>query len=339
MAGLVFSGVERPHGFSSSLDSLWSRAIVELPKAHLHLHFEAGVSPAWAARHAPDVSVGSLWSFDEFIAGFRELTACIGLSRSLIVEAMVDVLVFERSLGCWWVELTVDPFLYPALGSPEHVMGIFGDAAKEASEVSGVGCGLVLAVDRTRDLDSARESVFLSNHPAVVAVGVANDERARPLRYFGDVLAGSKKPLVPHAGELRDHREVEFAARVLGAWRIGHAATASSRFSFLSQVGVEACLTSNHLLGVVDVANHPLPFWLQQGVPVSLHADDPVLMGTDIVGEFLLAQHTFGFSPHDIAQLARNSWEFALCPSGLRVEALVRVNIWEDFWGPRLLSI
>jgi len=318
--------------------SVWRQALVALPKAHLHVHAEAAVSPRWASVHAPGVAVDAGWSFDAFIDGYRALTSQIGQSPGSLAAAVLDAVTFERSLGVRWLELTVDPFLHPNLGPPGVVVDLFARATSAATRRTKLPVGLVLAVDRTCSVSQAHATVALAAHPAVVAVGVANDERQGPLAAFAPALHRSPKPLVPHAGELSGAGEVEFAVHQLAAHRVGHATAASSDFGFLASTGVEACLTSNALLGVCPVADHPLPQWLAAGVPVGLHADDPALMGTDLVSEFLLAQSTFGLSPRQVASLARNAWRFALCPQSVRSSALAAVDRWLARWAPKLTA-
>jgi adenosine deaminase len=83
-----------------------------------------------------------------------------------------------------------------------------------------------------------------------------------------------------HAGEGRPAREIATAIDVLGAQRIGHGTTLledGQVVDLVLQRGVtiEACPTSNVHTGVIrEVAEHPLPRWLELGVRACVNTDN-----------------------------------------------------------------
>lgn len=321
----------------------WREAIIDLPKPHLHLHLEGSLSDSWVARQGvppfPPLASGD---FTTFIDRYREVTDLVSYGEEPLRSAFVDVLRNERDLGSRWVEITVDPFLHsPRLGDPLSVLELMAEALSNAAGRLRVDAGLIVAIDRTCGVDQAELSLEAAHRvaaisPAVVAVGIANDERQGPLRDYVSVLAESRLPVVPHAGELLGSDEVVFAAEVLGARRIGHgtAAVSDDAVEVLTRTGagVEACITSNELLEVVDAESHPLRRWLDAGVAVSLHADDPGLMGTDIANEYVRAQKLFDLSVAEVATLARNGWNTSCAPEVTRTTMLAGVAAWEGRW-------
>ena len=56
---------------------------------------------------------------------------------------------------------------------------------------------------------------------------------------------------------------------------------------------------------------HPLPFYISQGVLVSLNTDDPALFGTDLNREYLLAHEVFGLDRSQLISLAESSFRAA----------------------------
>ena len=90
-----------------------------------------------------------------------------------------------------------------------------------------------------------------------------------------------------HAGEGRPPGEIRTAVETLHAQRIGHGTTLLDDPDVVDLllkrgITVEACPTSNVHTGVIpDVASHPLPRWLKQGIAVCVCADNTFFSATD----------------------------------------------------------
>ena len=141
--------------------------------------------------------------------------------------------------------------------------------------------------------------------------------------HAGELIEG----LVP-PNDLRFH--ITDAVRVAGAQRIGHgvAVTYETRSAELlsemaaKPVAVEINLVSNaQLLGVAG-SEHPLPLYVEQGVPVVLATDDPGIMRTSLTEQFRLAARDYPrFRYADLRTFNRNSLEHSF---------LTGASIWED---------
>ncbi len=68
------------------------------------------------------------------------------------------------------------------------------------------------------------------------------------------------------------------------------------------------CPTSNVCTGqVADLASHPMPRMLAEGLFVTLNSDDPPMFNTTLTGEYQVAAEVFGLGREDLAALARNA--------------------------------
>jgi hypothetical protein len=141
--------------------------------------------------------------------------------------------------------------------------------------------------------------------------------------HAGELVEG----LVP-PNDLRFH--VGDAVRVAGANRIGHgvAITYETRSGDLLRemaakpVAVEINLVSNAQLLGVEGAEHPLPLYVERGVPVVLATDDPGIMRTSLTEQFRLAAQDYPrFRYADLRTFNRNSLEYSF---------LTGASIWED---------
>lgn len=344
------------------------RDLATLPKAHLHLHLVGSMRPATLAdlarrngeRLPPALSaltcrVGSLPTayhglpaadhgadvrgfarFDGFyVDAKRQLRSLDDLAR-LVHELAAD----ESAAGSRWVEVTANPGLYHGRFGPEEaVLEALLDAGRQATEATGVGIGWVVSADR-RHPDHAVALADLAVRYrgwGVVGFGLANDEAANPSHAFGpafDVARDGGLLAVPHAGELTGADDVAGAVRRLGADRIGHGIRAVDDRALLDAIAergtcLELCPASNVALGAIDhLSQHPLPMLWEAGCAVTLASDDPLLFGSDLVDQYVIARSVFGFSDEALAELARHGIRAAGCPPSLRADMLADVDRW-----------
>ena len=95
-----------------------------------------------------------------------------------------------------------------------------------------------------------------------------------------------------------------------------------------SRVCLDVCPTSNFKLRVCTPEDHPLPTLLERGVRCSVNADDPLLFGSSLLGEYELCRTLFSLSDHDLAQIATTSIDCSGAPRSLKDDALARVTAW-----------
>jgi adenosine deaminase len=84
---------------------------------------------------------------------------------------------------------------------------------------------------------------------------------------------------------------------------------------------VEICLTSNDMILGVRGSDHPLPMYLQYGVPVAISTDDEGVARSDLDHEYLRAIQTYALNYATLKRMARNSLEHAFVPGA---------SLWSD---------
>jgi adenosine deaminase len=122
--------------------------------------------------------------------------------------------------------------------------------------------------------------------------------------------------LVP-PDDLRFH--IREAVEVAKARRIGHGVDLAYERDALQllaemkrrNVLVEICLTSNDVILGVKGPQHPLPSYLQAGVPVTLVTDDEGVSRIDLTNEYLRAAETYGLGYRQLKQFSRNSLTYS----------------------------
>ena len=77
-----------------------------------------------------------------------------------------------------------------------------------------------------------------------------------------------------------------------------------------------------------DVSGHPLPALLAAGVGCSLGADDPLMFGAGLLGEYETARRELGLTDRQLAGLARTSIETSGAPVSVVAAATGGIDRW-----------
>ncbi|HYD09837.1 MAG TPA: adenosine deaminase [Acidimicrobiales bacterium] len=321
------------------------RELRALPKAHLHLHLEAAMRPSTllelGAEHGIDVpDMASATTFTDFIALYEAATDVLRrpedlqrLLRELAEDAAAD--------GAAWVEYFVYPPLWlDRFGSDADALDACLDAARLATEATGVGLGAIVTADRTLDPALGEHIAQVAAARAddgVVGFGLANDETHFPPepfeRAFAIALEGGLMS-VPHAGELAGPASVRAALDVLHAERIGHGARSVEDPELVRRLADEGitcdvCPTSNIALSIYpSYAEHAIGTLVDAGVPVTINTDDPLMFGTTLAEEWMLVRDAFGWSDEQMAAIARTSITASAAPDATKAAVLTSIDAW-----------
>ncbi|WP_028643340.1 adenosine deaminase [Nocardioides sp. URHA0020] len=332
------------------------RDLLALPKAHLHLHFTGSMRHSTllelAARDGislPDQLVEewppTLSAADE--KGWFRFQRLYDVARSVLrTEDDVRRLVREAAEddvrdGGRWLEIQVDPSGYGALfGGITAFTDLVLDAVRDASAATGLGMAVVIAANRTRHPLDARILARLASQYAgrgVVGFGLSNDERRGTTADFASAFRIADRAgllLAPHGGELRGPEHIRLCLDELGADRLGHGVRAAEDPALLDRiveagVALEVCPVSNVALGVYsDLTSVPLPTLLEAGATVALGADDPLLFGSQLAGQYATMRAAHELSDEQLAELARMSVRASRAPEDVRTATLADIDGW-----------
>ena len=333
-----------------------ARELRSLPKAHLHLHFTGSMRHATLLELAtrdginlPDALVEdwppTLSAADE--KGWFRFQRLYDVARSVLrTEDDVRRLVREAAEddvadGSRWLEIQVDPSGYAArFGGITAFTDLVLDAVRDASERTGLGMAVVVAANRTKHPLDARTLARLAAQYAgrgVVGFGLSNDERRGRTEDFGPAFAIAERAglmLAPHGGELLGPHSVRTCLDTLHADRLGHGVRVVEDPLLLERVveqGVplEVCPVSNVALGVyTDLSSVPLPTLLEAGAAVALGADDPLLFGSRLTGQYATMRAAHDLSDEQLADLASMSIRASQAPDDTKARLLREVAQW-----------
>ncbi|WP_439938217.1 adenosine deaminase [Nocardia sp. N13] len=334
------------------------RDVSALPKAHLHLHFTGSMRHQTLLELAerdqvvlPDSLVEDwppqLSAADE--KGWFRFQRLYDVARSvlrtpddvrrLVLEAAED----DVRDGGRWLEIQVDPSGYAArFGGITEFTDLVLDCVRDASDRTGLGMAVVIAANRTRHPLDARTLARLAAQYAgrgVVGFGLSNDERRGRTEDFAGAFRIAERAgllLVPHGGELRGADHVTACLDHLGAQRLGHGVRSVEDPAVLDRIvsagiALEVCPVSNVSLGVYsDLTSVPLPQLLAAGATVALGADDPLLFGSRLAGQYATMRAAHELDDATLARLAEMSFEASRAPSDVVEAARRDIAAWLD---------
>jgi adenosine deaminase len=321
------------------------RNLLDLPKAHLHVHLE-GAMRSDTLQDLSDhhgVLMPQLGGRFGTFAAFQEVyLAARGVLRSLadLARLVEEVVEDAAADGAIWIEISVNPQEHRNLAPPEVVLESLIAAGDSAGAARGVGVGWLNTADRTCPVDLAMEQALLAAQFAgegVVSFGLANDESAAGPEPFAPAFAVARSAgllSAPHAGEHRGPESVSGAVDALGAHRVQHGVRAIEDSTLVTRLAdrricLDVCPTSNLLLSVApDIQSHPLPHLLAAGVACSINADDPLLFGVGLLDEYELCRSDLGLDDATLAACARSSIEHSGAPERVRLQGVEGIASW-----------
>ncbi|HQR26231.1 MAG TPA: adenosine deaminase [Nocardioides sp.] len=332
------------------------RDLRALPKAHLHLHFTGSMRHETLLELAerdgialPDPLVSQwpprLSAVDE--KGWFRFQRLYDVARSVLrTEDDVRRLVREAAEddvrdGGRWLEIQVDPSGYAArFGGITAFTDLVLDCVRDATARTGLEMAVVIAANRTRHPLDARTLARLAAQYAgrgVVGFGLSNDERRGRTAEFGRAFAIAERAglwLVPHGGELLGPASVRSCLDDLHADRLGHGVRSVEDPRLLDRiveagVALEVCPVSNVALGVYsDLTSVPLPQLLAAGATVALGADDPLLFGSRLAGQYATMRAAHDLTDGQLAELARMSLRASRAPADRVAAWSAEIDAW-----------
>jgi aminodeoxyfutalosine deaminase len=318
-----------------------------LPKAELHLHLEGTVTPETLVELSERHPAGRLTleqaralyhyvDFTGFLMAFKAITERLvtpddyeliayRMAESLATQGVVHAEVYV-SVGVvyYWRRIEFEP-LFAGMEC----------ARLRAEREFGISILWIFDAVRHFGVEEAarvfrKAAEMRMEHPSIIGIGIGGDERRTGAEPFRDLYAEARDAglrLTAHAGETVGPESI-WGALNIGAERIGHGLSAQFDTELMDvlvqrQVPIELCVTSNVRTGsCCSLAEHPVRRYFESGLMISLNSDDPTLFGSDLLGEYVIAEHEFQFTQEQLRELAANSIEASFLPPERKIAVL-----------------
>jgi adenosine deaminase len=325
--------------------------IRRLPKAEVHVHLEGCLEAedlAACAREAGEplpFDPTSPFDAPDLAAFLRLLDLACGLVRtpSQLARAAYRFAEREAAAGVGYADLIVNPTHWSAWtrdlrGFVDAIDAGLGEAEQDGFPPVGL-CVSLLRGQTASEATELVERLIAWRHPRVVALSLDGDEAAagRTGPRFADAFARAASAglhRTVHAGESSGPGGVRDAIDLLLAERIDHGVRAIEDPGLVRELAERAiplgvCPGSNVSLGLYpDRASHPMDALRRAGVRVSVNTDDPVLLSTDLISEYLETVRAFGWDHGAARTVARTSIVSGFCPEDVRADLLERLERW-----------
>jgi adenosine deaminase len=322
-----------------------------LPKAEIHIHLEGCFSGqqiialAQAAGEPLPRAPADLFSFKNLAEFLGFLDWSCGLVRT---EAQVEAMAYAfcarmAENGVGYADPIINPTHWPSWRYRLPAMVAALDRGFTAAERDGLPpVGLCLSLLRQQSADEATELVDMMvalRSPRVVALSIDGNEAAagRTGPRFADTFrraaaAGFRR--TAHAGESSGPEGIRDAIRLLGAERIDHGVRAVEDAELMDElrdrrIPLGITPVSNVRLGLYGrYEDHPIDRLRQHGIAVSVGTDDPELLETTLVEEYVRMVETFGWDDAILRDVARTSVEASFAPPELKRDLLEKLAAW-----------
>ncbi len=324
--------------------------IAGLPKAELHLHIEGSLEPELmfqlaqrnriAIPYATVEDVRAAYSFSNLQDFLDIYYAGADVLRTEQDFHDLAVAYFRRAAAdrVRHAEIFFDPQTHTDRGIPFQVVadGLLSGMATARADLD-VSSSLIMCFLRHLDEDAAFSTLKTAEPwlDRIVGVGLDSSEVGHPPSKFQRVFdaAGSLGlKRVAHAGEEGPPDYVWQALDLLKIDRMDHGNRSMEDPALVARLAAEGmtltvCPLSNHKLCVVDdLADHPVPEMLAQGLHVTLNSDDPAYFGGYVNANYQALADYAGLTQDQLVQVAINSFEGSFLPEGQKTAFIAEVR-------------
>lgn len=317
--------------------------LVALPKTDLHCHLDGSVraSTLLELADADGVSLGVTTegalrdrlscgrvreNLADYLAAF-EITLRALQSESALSRAAYELVEDAAAENVRYIEVRYAPILHTTAGLPlPSVVEAVCDGLERGQRDFGVRWGVILCGIRNMEpITSLRiaELAVAFKHAGVVGFDLAGAEVDHPAKKHVEafrLILQNNVNCTLHAGEAYGPESIHQAIHYCGAHRIGHGVRLKEDGDLLNYVNdrripLEVCPSSNvQTRAVPSLESHPLRFYFDLGVRVTVNTDNRLMTDTTVTDELLRVHRVLGFELEEIARLILNGFKSAFLP-------------------------
>ncbi len=326
-----------------------------LPKTDLHCHLDGSLRLKTILELAEQQKIRLPADDQEGLAkAIHQGEVCKNLEDYLVAfDITLSVLQTEEALYRVAYELALDAAeenvrylevrYSPALHQQKNLkMTTVIDAVLEglraAKRETGIKCGVIVCgirhINPQTSIRLAELSVAYKNR-GVTGFDLAGAEVNFPAKDHKEafqLILKNNVNCTAHAGEAYGPESIAQAIHYLGAHRIGHGTRLREDGDLLNYVNdhripLEVCLSSNVQTGAVpSLASHPLKFYFDYGLRVTINTDNRLITDTNVTKELWLAHTQLGMGLEDLTTLIVSGFKSAFLSFREKQDMLNEVN-------------
>jgi adenosine deaminase len=326
-----------------------------LPKAELHCHLDGSLRlksilelaneqkvklPAKdEAGLAKALHLGEICeSLEDYLTAF-DVTLSVLQTEASLYRVAYELAVDAAAENVRYLEVRYSPALHQQNGlRMTTVIDAVLEGLRVAKRETGIKCGVIVCgirhINPQTSVRLAELSVAYKNK-GVIGFDLAGAEVNFPAKDHKEafqLILKNNVNCTAHAGEAYGPESIAQAIHNLGSHRIGHGTRLREDGDLLNYVNdhripLEVCLSSNVQTGAVtSLASHPLKFYFDYGLRVTLNTDNRLITDTTLTKELWLAHKELGFSLEDLQTLIVSGFKSAFLPFREKADLLIAVN-------------
>ncbi len=327
--------------------------IKKLPKADLHVHLDGSLRLSTifelAKRQKVDLPAKTeeelkkivtcdkkCKSLEEYLQGFG-VTLSVLQTEEALEQAAYELAEDAAKENIRYMEVRYSPILHTQKGlkttriSDAVLAGLYRAERKYDIKTGVIICG-IRNMDPATSVKLAELAVAYKNL-GVIGFDLAGAEYNHPAKEHKeafDLALKNNINITIHAGEAYGPDSIHQALHYCGTHRIGHGTRLIEDGDLLNYVNdhripMEICIKSNlHTKAVSSISRHPVSFYLDYGLRVTLNTDNRLISDTTLTDEYMLAIEKLGWTYEEVKKVIINGFKSAFIPYRERVILLNR---------------
>ena len=325
--------------------------IEKLPKTDLHVHLDGSIRISTILELAKKQNVKlpadteeelkkivccdiECQSLDEYLKAF-DITLSVMQTEDALVRTAYELAEDAAKENIRYLEVRYSPILHTEKGLK---LTVISDAVlkglREAEKKFNIRTGVIICGIRNMDPDTsvtlAKLAVAYKNR-GVIGFDLAGAEYNNPAKRHMEAFylaLNNNINITVHAGEAYGPKSIHEALHYCSTHRIGHGTRLIEDGDLLNYVNdhripLEICLKSNlQTKSVSSIKKHPLRFYLDYGLRVTLNTDNRLVSNTTLTDEYMLAINGLGLDYADVKSIIINGFKSAFIPYRERVVLL-----------------
>ena len=272
-----------------------------------------------------------LTAFDVTLAVLQTEEALYRTARELALDAAAE--------NVRYLEVRYSPVLHTRRGlKPTTIVDAVLEGLRAAARETGIRSNVIICGIRHIDPQTSvrlAELAVAYKGKGVVGFDLAGAEEGHPAlrhREAVQLILDNNVNVTIHAGEAFGPESIAQAVHYCGAHRIGHGVRLRENGDLLNylndhRIPLEMCPSSNvQTCSVTGFASHPLRFYFDFGLRVTVNTDNRLITDTTITKELLIAQREMGFSLADLCTVLVQGFKSAFLPFREKADLLRQVN-------------
>jgi adenosine deaminase len=277
-------------------------------------------------------------SLEEYLVAF-DVTLSVLQTAEALYRSAYELAVDAASENVRYLEVRYSPALHLQKGlKMTTVIDSVLEGLRAAKRETRIKCGVIVCgirhINPQTSMRLAELSVAYKNR-GVIGFDLAGAEASFPAKDHKDafqLILKNNVNCTAHAGEAFGPESISQAIHYLGAHRIGHGTRLREDGDLLNYVNdhripLEVCPSSNVQTGAVpSLAAHPLKFYFDYGLRVTINTDNRLITDTTVTKELWLAHKELGLELEDLTTIIVSGFKSAFLPFREKQDMLRAVN-------------